>query len=381
MFTGLHVLYVDDDPLMLKATTRMIRRIYPDWSITTVSDSIHWADNLTSDPLLIISDLLMPHMSGDKLLVDAKQRFPLAMRCLVTGNTNQDAPTALHDYAHFILPKPFSEQDLSLVLAAAQRLNTAPFTPECLVKLSSMSANIPMMPKVVKDVQALMQSEEGDLKQLADTVKQEPSLAARIIQLANSAYFGFNSRTLFLEVAISRLGSSTIEAMTLCMLKSTTLNKITDEQHQAVVNEYLEVAQKSKVLTRSLGMSREAQEMAFMITLMVSIGTLTLMQSQIEDEAVLLERQTLGGPVSDVLLVTAYVLTLWGYSEKITQKILTISFSLTNLNEDNITNCVSIAFYIQFVLGKGSVSEEQLLKRVPEDYRSAIVDVLPLSSQ
>ncbi|MFC3022281.1 HDOD domain-containing protein [Vibrio zhugei] len=381
MAIGLHVLYIDDDPLMLKATARMIRRIQPEWSITTVSDSVHWAENLACEPLLIISDLLMPQIRGDSLLIDAKQRFPLALRCLVTGNTNQDATSALHDYSHFVLPKPFSEGDLASVLAAAYRLNSPPFSPECLNKLNKISAYIPVMPKVVKDVQTLMQSEDGDLKKLAEIIKQEPSLTARVIQLANSAYFGFSSSTLFLEVAISRLGSRMIEAITLCMLNTDHSGHLTDEQHQMIVNEYLEASQKAKSLTHALHLSREEQEMAFMMTLMVSIGALTIAQSGCDTDHNPLESRHLDGSLNDILLITAYVLTLWGYSEEITRKILTISFSLTNLKEDRITNCVSIAFFIQFVMNKDGVTPEQLLARVPSEYKSAITNVLQLSSQ
>ncbi|MGO1298218.1 MAG: HDOD domain-containing protein [Vibrio sp.] len=381
MAIGAHVLYIDDDPLMLKATARMIRRIQPEWSITTVDDSLHWADNLTGEPLLIISDLLMPQMKGDRLLIDAKQRFPLALRCLVTGTTHQDATSALHDYSHFVLPKPFSESDLSSVLAAAQRLNSPPFSPKSITKLNKLSDYIPVMPKVVKDVQTLMQSEDADLKQLAEIVKQEPSLTARIIQLANSAYFGFSSRTLFVEVAISRLGSQTIEAITLCMLNASQCGNLTDDQHEKVVNDYLEASQKAKALAHALNLSREAQEMAFMMTLMVSIGALTIASSGHDAQHSVLESYALDDSVSDILLITAYVLTLWGYSEEITHKILTISFSLTNLKEDRVTSCVSIAFFIQFVMNKDGVTLEQLLAKVPDEYKSAITNVLQLSSQ
>ena len=376
--TKLHVIYVDDDQLMLKATARMFRRIRPQWTMTLVDDPLKWEENLSTEPSLIISDLLMPRLNGDKLLGQVRQRYPYAIRCLITGNTNQDVPDTISNYAHFILPKPFTEGDFSAILDSAERLHLAPFNTDCLAKISDTCEHIPVLPKVVKKIQSITRNKDSDLKSLADVVREEPALAARVIQLANSAYLGFQSSTVFLEVAISRLGSVIVEAVAVCMLGHKSFIKIGVKEHDHVVEEFLSIAKSAKSLAKKAGLDSEEQESVFIMTLLISIGALTLSEAG-SGNGLCFGQQNLCESYDDVIIITVYVLTLWGYSKKITDSMLNISFSFTNLNQDEITNSVSLALAMHIAKAGGEEEFNKFLESIPKQYNDSVKEVLTLN--
>ena len=62
-----NVLYIDDDDFMLKASSRLLKRLKPNWSITLIQDPTPWRDfvaSLVSPPTLVLRDLIMHQLLG-----------------------------------------------------------------------------------------------------------------------------------------------------------------------------------------------------------------------------------------------------------------------------------------------------------------------------
>ena len=55
--------------------------------------------------------------------------------------------------------------------------------------------NLPPAPKVLHKLQALVTSPDATIEQIADVVKLEPGLAARVVQMSQSTKFGRGSPT------------------------------------------------------------------------------------------------------------------------------------------------------------------------------------------
>jgi HD-like signal output (HDOD) protein len=65
---------------------------------------------------------------------------------------------------------------------------------------------LPTLPQTVQRVQEAMADAETLLKDIAEIVQQDPPIAARLLQLANSAAYGFLSRVSNVQSAITLLG-------------------------------------------------------------------------------------------------------------------------------------------------------------------------------
>ncbi|MCL2688874.1 MAG: HDOD domain-containing protein [Chitinispirillia bacterium] len=78
-----------------------------------------------------------------------------------------------------------------------------------LQRLSSVT-DLPTLPEVAIKVQQIIHSDDGDAGGLAKLVQQDPSLTAKILQLANSSFYGTVNRISSVSMAITRLGFNEI---------------------------------------------------------------------------------------------------------------------------------------------------------------------------
>jgi HD-like signal output (HDOD) protein len=70
--------------------------------------------------------------------------------------------------------------------------------------------NLPTLPEVVLKVQRMVFSDEGSAHGLAKLVEQDPSLAAKILQVANSGLYAAGARITSVPTAITRIGFNEI---------------------------------------------------------------------------------------------------------------------------------------------------------------------------
>jgi HD-like signal output (HDOD) protein len=73
---------------------------------------------------------------------------------------------------------------------------------------------LPALPEILVRVQRLVNSEEGNATVLAKIIQQDPSLAVKVLKVANSAFFSpANQRISSLQLAIARIGFNEIRSI------------------------------------------------------------------------------------------------------------------------------------------------------------------------
>ena len=77
--------------------------------------------------------------------------------------------------------------------------------------------SVPSMPSVVVKLRQYLSDPEVSFDELAKVIEYDPGLTANLLQLANSAYFGWSRRIKTVKEAITRLGTNRIFQMVLCM--------------------------------------------------------------------------------------------------------------------------------------------------------------------
>ncbi|HAF01517.1 MAG TPA: histidine kinase [Methylophilaceae bacterium] len=73
--------------------------------------------------------------------------------------------------------------------------------------------NLPMLPKVVQEVTALLNDSEVDIKLLAHTIDHDQVLSARVLCMSNSAYFGCSRTIKTIEDAVSIIGLRNLKTL------------------------------------------------------------------------------------------------------------------------------------------------------------------------
>jgi putative nucleotidyltransferase with HDIG domain len=76
---------------------------------------------------------------------------------------------------------------------------------------------IPSIPSVVIKLRQYLSDPDVSFDELAKVIEFDPGLTANLLQLANSAYFGWSGQIKTVKEAITRLGTNRIFQMVLCM--------------------------------------------------------------------------------------------------------------------------------------------------------------------
>jgi putative nucleotidyltransferase with HDIG domain len=84
-------------------------------------------------------------------------------------------------------------------------------------EILSQIKGVPSLPAVVLKLREYLTDPEVNFADLARVIEYDPGLTANVLQLANSAYFGWAREISSVKESITRLGSKRIFQMVLCM--------------------------------------------------------------------------------------------------------------------------------------------------------------------
>lgn len=369
------VVCVDDDDFMLKALGRMLRRLRPVWQFEFIEDASQWVVDVNNPPSLVISDLLMPGKNGETLLRELRARCPETVRVLLTGDTTtKELPRKAHVYAQFVLPKPFSHEDFEHLFVCVERLHQMPFSVECRKRLGDLE-NIPILPNSVRKLQQVIASPDCSMEAITQALVHEPVLVAKIIQIANSSYFGFRRNTDSLQEAVTRLGSALIESVALFVLSTHAESKNSVEHHQWVVNCAFKSSSIARLLAKAFHYSRQDQDRVFVANLLTSIGKILLLDGGASKKQ-FADYYSLQSGYADCDVISAYILITWGYDTQIGDIIL--NQKLTLLSNEHLVSLGGISFLANEIGScKHHNDYQQLVQTLPESIQVMLIELEP----
>lgn len=313
---------VDDDEFILRALQRTLKRLVPHWTIHYFADPALLIAQLPtiSHAHLVISDRMMPIIHGEEVLGAVKQYQPAAIRVLLTADTSAEVVVQDCSLIHHFLAKPFTDGDFVRVFQCAERLIALPIASETRNKLGSMS-ELPILPAHFYQLQQLCQDPASELNQLGIVVARDPVLVGRILQLANSPFMGYSRPTNAIDEALLRLGFDLVLGLAANLYSHQQLaGRVTEQIHQQILTQAWQQASIAKVLARQSELSPKIQDQIFMAGLLSALGQLVLIaQPGTIDNKDFASSEF--WPNGD--LITAYLLTLWGFEPAISHAVLT----------------------------------------------------------
>ena len=114
------ILFVDDEPLLLKGLERSLRGMRKEWEMEFVLGGPQALDAMGRRPFdVVISDMRMPGMDGAKLLELVKEHFSQTVRMVLSGQSDKDAVFRAIRPAHQYLSKPCDIEELKQKLKCA----------------------------------------------------------------------------------------------------------------------------------------------------------------------------------------------------------------------------------------------------------------------
>ncbi|MBI1851343.1 MAG: sigma-54-dependent Fis family transcriptional regulator [Planctomycetes bacterium] len=110
------ILVVDDDPLILKSLSELLR--LEKYEVSSASNGLEALQVLKDQPVdLVITDINMPEIDGFKLLKEIKGRYPEVIILLMTGfGTIENAVEAMRLGAYDYITKPLVDAEIKLII-------------------------------------------------------------------------------------------------------------------------------------------------------------------------------------------------------------------------------------------------------------------------
>ncbi|MGI2169935.1 HDOD domain-containing protein [Shewanella sp. MF05960] len=370
----LTALFIDDDVFMLKALQRTARRAKPDWDFYLCEHCNDWQSALPEGviPDVVFCDYLMPKKNGDEVLLEIANIIPSAVRVLLTGDTGEDVVTKVSAITHFVLKKPFSADDLNHVFSCIERLDALNFNLETRNKFGRIGYYF-ALPTIVTELHQLFTSDDVDIEQAAALIIQESFIAAKIIQIANSAFLGYSRQTVSLEEAIKRLGLKMTETIVISMAVGDCLvAKVPSNLHRLINEWAFNFSNQSRQLSKSLGFNSAMLDIVSMAALLTGIGQLALIAES--DEYInSSDNDKQFFVLRDASILTVYILTLWGFSVDLCKVILMQDNPDFHAQEDNEDKLGLILYLVKLkLLCKLEHTEKESLKNLVVDTK--IVD-------
>jgi DNA-binding NarL/FixJ family response regulator len=209
------LLFVDDEKMLLDGLRRALHGMRDEWQMTFVDTPAAALEALDQEPFdAIISDMRMPAMNGAELLERVKEHHGDVVRIVLSGQSNREAVLRSIAPAHQFLSKPCDTQELKRRLYQAFVMRDL-LLNQSLASLVSRLRSIPSLPTIYGELTAALESEDTSLGQIEEIISKDVGMAAKILQLANSAFIGAHGNVSSLRMAVSLIGAETIRSLTL----------------------------------------------------------------------------------------------------------------------------------------------------------------------
>ena len=126
--TDAAILLVDDEKVVLDGLRHELQRQFGRRFNYETAENVAEAEEVIEELVevaeklvLIVSDMIMPHVRGDEFLIDVRQRFPQIVRVLLTGHSDDQGLERARNEADVrsILFKPWSADELRTLVEEA----------------------------------------------------------------------------------------------------------------------------------------------------------------------------------------------------------------------------------------------------------------------
>ena len=327
------ILFVDDEANVLRGLKRMLYPFADVWRTEFAGNGAEALAMLEKGAFdLIVADMRMPGLDGAQLLTEVAQRYPQMMRMILSGSWEHDLRMQAALSAHQYLSKPCSPEVLKATLDRAFALREVLVDP-ALRKLISGTSSLPSAPSIYLELIEALKRPEVSVEDVAAVLTRDAGMAAKVLQLVNSAAFGCRRHITNLEDAVIFLGIESIKALALSVSAFSMFDtRICPhfsighfEEHSGVV------ASLARAVAKSRNVPKPVIDDTFVAGLLHDVGKLILVSNYPEKYDCVLEEATSGVKTlthaeRGAFSIThaeagSYLLSMWGLPDNVVEAV------------------------------------------------------------
>jgi len=213
--TKKRIIFVDDEPKILQGLERMLHPMRKEWEMKFAGSGAEALSLLQRESFdVVVTDMRMPGMDGVQLLSEVKRQAPEVIRIILSGDSDRQMVLKSVALAHQFISKPCNPQTLTSIISGALALGNL-LGDHSLKKLVTRFSTLPSLPTLYLQMEQVIQSEGSSIGRIAEIISQDVSMTAKVLQLANSAYFGLPRTVNNPTEAVNFIGLKALEALIL----------------------------------------------------------------------------------------------------------------------------------------------------------------------
>ncbi|MEV4639851.1 response regulator [Actinoplanes sp. NPDC049548] len=206
------VLFVDDEPRILDGLRRSLRGRRGEWDMEFANGGAEALERLAATPCdVVVSDMRMPGMDGAQLLTEVSRSHPGTARVVLSGHIEEEAIVQVAMAGHRFLTKPSDAETLTAVVDQLL-LHTSAAHPATARRIAGAVRSIPVLPGHADGIDALL-APDANLDTAVSTATRDIGLAAKLLQLSSSRFFGARPRNYSIEAIVHAMGVTMIQAV------------------------------------------------------------------------------------------------------------------------------------------------------------------------
>jgi HD-like signal output (HDOD) protein/ActR/RegA family two-component response regulator len=209
------ILFVEDNALLRQMYLMMMEGEAAAWEAVDAADAREALRFMEKAPFeVVVSDLRMPGMDGIELMGVVRQLYPRSSRIIISGLSDQAEIARSLDSTHQFLAKPFDVKALKATLSRLGGLD-AYLKEQRLQALVGQMRVLPSFPSVYHEIMKELGGEDPSIERLAQIIADDPSMTAKLLQIANSAAGGRATKATSPFEAVQFVGLSAVRSLAL----------------------------------------------------------------------------------------------------------------------------------------------------------------------
>lgn len=220
---------------------------------------------------------------------------------------------------------------------------------------------LPSLPEVAINVRNAIEKETSSAEQIANILSQDPALAARLLQLANSPLYRPRAEITSLHMAIARLGIRVVRDLVITLAMRQIYNAGSDtlqRYFRELWSTSVEVAAICRILALQAGLDTEQ---ALLAGLIHNIGALPVLQLAEKDQTLMNDASAINNIIERIQCpIGKHILEFWNLPKHLIDVVSQWNdFSRSHTGPADYTDLVQVA-----ILQSGHVA----IPGIPEDW-------------
>ena len=176
---------------------------------------------------------------------------------------------------------------------------------------------LPTLPEVALKIREVVESENASAQEISETLTQDASLSARLIQVANSPLYRSRNPIDDLQMAVTRLGIRLVRDLVISLAMKQILqatSDVLDEQFRKTWNTAVEVAAICRMMATTVPDINSEQ--ALLAGLVHNIGALPILVMAEDDDDLFQDAEALAGIIDELQgRVGEMILKSWNFPD------------------------------------------------------------------